>query len=158
MMQICEAMTREVIWVGPDLNLAEAARTMKAFGVGALPVCVGSRLVGIITDRDLAIRATAEGRDPLQTLVSDVMTTEAVCCFESEPLSAAALLMRRWRIRRVLVVDQFGALTGILTLTDVALNSREPGLAADILSAILRPSPLSPLRDPQEAEGRRPHQ
>lgn len=137
-MQVFEAMTREVIWISPDITLAEAARAMKAFDVGALPVCAGSRLVGIITDRDLAIRATAEGRDPLQTLVSDVMTLEAVCCFETEPLSTAAHLMRRWQIRRVLVVDRMGALAGILTLTDIALNSREPRLAGDILSAILK--------------------
>lgn len=140
-MQIHDAMTREVIWISPDATLAEAAGTMKAFDVGALPVCAGARLVGIVTDRDLAVRATAEGRDPLQTLVSDVMTTEAVCCFEMEPLSTAAHLMRRWQIRRVLVVDHLGALSGILTLTDLALNSREPALAPEILSSILRPLP-----------------
>jgi signal-transduction protein with cAMP-binding, CBS, and nucleotidyltransferase domain len=66
------------------------------------------------------------------------MTLEAVCCFETEPLSTAAHLMRRWQIRRVLVVDRMGALAGILTLTDIALNSREPRLAGDILSAILK--------------------
>jgi CBS domain-containing protein len=140
-MQVHEAMTREVIWISPDVTLAEAARTMKAFDVGALPVCAGARLVGIITDRDLAIRATAEGRDPVQTLVSDVMTMEAVCCFEAEPLVTAAHLMRRWQIRRIVVVDHLGALAGILTLTDLALNSREPGLAPLVLSSILRPSP-----------------
>lgn len=151
-MQVHEAMTREVIWISPDITLSEAAGTMKAFEVGALPVCAGSRLVGIITDRDLAIRATAEGRDPLQTLVSDVMTTEAVFCLENEPLATAAHLMRRWQIRRVLVVDHQGALSGILTLTDLVLNSREPGLAAEVLSSIL--PPLSSRRPDQNLTAR----
>jgi len=143
-MLVFEAMTRDVIWISPELTLAEAARTMKAFDVGSLPVCAGARLVGILTDRDLAVRATAEGRDPLQTTVSDVMTTEAVCCFETDPVSTAAQLMQRWRIRRVLVVDPHGALSGILTLADLALKTGELEAAGSVLLEILQPKAVRP--------------
>jgi CBS domain-containing protein len=83
-MQIKQAMTRGVEVVRPDDTLQEAARKMKSLDVGALPVCDGDRLVGMITDRDIIVRATAEGRDPRTT-----MTAEVVYVYEDEEGTAA---------------------------------------------------------------------
>ena len=71
-MHVSDAMTRDVVSVGPEATLTEAARTMKAFDIGPLPVCEGDQLLGMVTDRDITVRATAEGRDPMQTAVSSI--------------------------------------------------------------------------------------
>jgi CBS domain-containing protein len=88
--KVFEVMTSRVVTVAPDAPLALAARLMKEADVGPLPVCEGRRVVGILTDRDITVRATADGRDPNTTRVDEVMTPEAVCCLESDDVQRAA--------------------------------------------------------------------
>jgi CBS domain-containing protein len=138
-MQVSQAMTQEVVSVTPGMTLTEAARAMKTFDIGPLPVCVGDRLVGMLTDRDITIRATAEGRDPMQTPVSDVMTPEVVCCLETDDVGTAAKLMQRAQLRRLLVVDRHGKLKGIVSLADLSLKTGDDKLVGETVEKVSEP-------------------
>jgi CBS domain-containing protein len=138
-MQLREIMTRDVEVVRPDATLFEAAKTMQTHDVGSVPVCDGARLQGMLTDRDIAIRAVAEGRDPFTTLVRDVMTSEVIYGKEKQEVSEAAELMEREQIRRLVVLDDDKNLVGIVSLGDVATQSRNRKLSGETLEAISRP-------------------
>jgi CBS domain-containing protein len=92
-MQLKDIMSREVEVIHPNATIAEAAQQMEAFDVGPLPVCDRERLVGMLTDRDITVRATAAGRDPRMTPVRDVMTSEVLYCIEDQDAEEAATLM-----------------------------------------------------------------
>ena len=91
-MKVQQIMTRDVECIQPDRTLQEAASRMKALDVGALPVCGNNRLEGMITDRDIVVRAVAEGRDPRQEKVGEAMTRELACCAEDQEVEEAAPL------------------------------------------------------------------
>jgi len=138
-MKVRQVMTTDVITVEPEATLTEAARRMRGLDVGPLPVADGGRLVGMLTDRDIAVRATAEGRDPRNTPVSDVMTRDVVCCFEDDDVLQAARAMAQYRKRRLVVVDAAGRVVGIVSLGDLALRARSE-LVGEALEAISQPS------------------
>jgi CBS domain-containing protein len=138
-MQVFEAMTPDVISVTADTTLMDAARIMKNLDIGPLPVCLGNRLLGMVTDRDITVRATAEGLDPCQTPVRDVMTPEAVCCHESDDVRAAAQMMQAAQLRRLLVVDEDGLLVGIVSLADIVLHTGDEWLAGKTLEKVSEP-------------------
>src|SRR5690242_2022236 len=98
-MWIRDIMTRDVECVGPDDTLQEAALKMKELDVGPMPVCDHDRIAGMLTDRDITIRAVAEGRDPRSTRVRDVMTRDVVACCEDDAVEEAARLMQERQIR-----------------------------------------------------------
>jgi CBS domain-containing protein len=123
--EVREVMTADVVSIPPELTLQDAASIMKTLGVAALPVSDGERLIGVITDRDITLRAIAEGLDPRTTDVGDVMTAEVVCCHEDDEVQRAARLMQREQLRRLLVVDAGGRLVGIVSLGDVKREARE---------------------------------
>lgn len=135
-MQAFEAMTPDVVRVTPEVTLMEAARTMKDLDIGPLPVCEGNRLLGMITDRDITVRATALGRDPRHTPVSDVMTPEVVCCHEADDIRAAAKMMQETQLRRLLVVNDDGRLVGIVSLGDLVLQTGDEKLAGQTLEKV----------------------
>ena len=138
-MKVRQVMTTDVITVEPEATLTEAARRMRGLDVGPLPVADRGRLVGMLTDRDIAVRATAEGRDPRNTRVSDVMTRDVVCCFEDDDVLQAARAMAQYRKRRLVVVDAAGRVVGIVSLGDLALRARNE-LVGEALEAISQPS------------------
>jgi len=146
-MQIKDVMTRGVEVVRPDETLQQAARKMKSIDVGPLPVCDGDRLVGMITDRDIIVRATAEGRDPKTTPVKEAMTPGVVYVFEDQDIEEAALLMRQRQIRRLVVLDNNKRLVGILSLGDLAEDSGDDQLSGDVLEGVSEPS--EPARRPR---------
>ena len=88
-MKVFEAMTPDVVTVAPDASLTTAARLMRESDIGPLPVCEGRRVIGMLTDRDITVRAIAEGRDPNQTRVAEVMTPEVVCCQDGDDVQRA---------------------------------------------------------------------
>jgi CBS domain-containing protein len=137
-MRASEVMTRDVVTVRPDAMVREAARMMDDLNVGALPVCDGRRLVGIITDRDIVLRSTADGMRPDATPVHVVMTGEVCWCFENDPVDKIEDTMARRQIRRMPVVDQDKHLVGMITLGDLATD-RAPG-AGEALRRISEPS------------------
>jgi CBS domain-containing protein len=135
-----EIMTREVEVVHPEATLWEAAQRMSALDVGMLPVCSGDQLVGMLTDRDITVRATAEGRDPKTTRVHEVMTPEVIYVFEDEDISDAAQIMTEQQIRRLVVLNQSKQLIGIISLGDLAVHTGDTHQAGQTLEGVSEPS------------------
>lgn len=125
-----DAMTHQIETVGADQPVQHAARIMRDANVGILPVREHGRLVGMITDRDITVRATARGFDAGKTPVREVMTPDAIYCFEDEPLVEAARLMAHHAVRRLAVLDRNLDLVGILSRDDLlALSRTDAGVA-----------------------------
>jgi len=139
-MLISEIMTRNVQTIPPNSTLREAARMMRDLDVGGLPVCDGDRLVGFITDRDIVVRAIAEGEDPDTCRIADVMTAEVVWCYEDADVEEAGRLMEERQVRRLAVVDRNKRLVGILSLGDLAVEVEDEDFAGEILEQVSEPS------------------
>jgi CBS domain-containing protein len=122
-MQLKEIMTTDVEVVRPESSVTEAAKKMRSLDVGALPVCDGPRLLGMVTDRDITIRATAEARDPDKTLVRDCMSPEVIYCFEDQSPQEAERIMEEKQIRRLPVLTREKQLAGVVALGDLATKS-----------------------------------
>ena len=137
-MRVADVMTRDVAVVSPQASVREAARRMDRLNVGALPVCDGARLVGIVTDRDITVRCTAAGAPPDRRRVCEVMTDDVRWCFEDDPLEEVEQEMAEVQIRRMPVVDGRKRLVGMLSLGDLAAV-RAPG-TEDTLRSISEPS------------------
>jgi CBS domain-containing protein len=136
MMLVKFIMTLDVEWVSPDVSIQQAARLMKALDVGSIPVCgAGGAIVGMLTDRDLTIRATAEGRDPNTTMVRDVMTRNAVYCYEDQDVDDAIKLMEALQVRRLLVLNRGDQLAGIVSLGDLAVRANK-NKAGEVLKEV----------------------
>jgi len=140
MMQIREIMTPRVEVIHPDATIEEAAEKMKRLDVGPLPVCDGERLVGMLTDRDITVRATSEGRDPRTTRVRDIMTEEVFFCFDDQDVREAAEIMQRAQIRRLPVVNRDKRLVGIVALGDLAVHTGDEELAGEVLEEVSEPA------------------
>jgi CBS domain-containing protein len=136
-MIVRDIMSAGVETVGPNDTLEVAARKMRERGIGALPVCEDGRPIGMLTDRDIVVRSTADGGDPRQARVRQAMTTQVVTCCDMDELEKAAATMRRHAVRRTLVLDAVERLVGIVSVDDVALRS--PGLAGEILEHAREP-------------------
>jgi CBS domain-containing protein len=139
-MQVYEVMTPDVEVIHPDATLKEAATKMSQLDIGPLPVCDGERLVGMLTDRDITIRATAQGCDPDTTKVRDMMTSEVVYCFEDQDVETAAQMMEMRQIRRVPVLDRDKRLVGIVSLGDLSVETGDRELAGKTLEGISEPA------------------
>jgi CBS domain-containing protein len=137
-MNVCDCMTRDVSVVSPNDTLQQAAKIMGQIDAGILPVAENDRLVGMITDRDIAIRAVGEGKDPVQTRVRDVMTTEVRYVYEDDAISDAADNMAELQVRRLPVISREKRLVGIISLGDIARED-EPRQAGEALQGIARP-------------------
>lgn len=124
MKKISEVMTSEVQVVRPDDTLQDAAAMMAEQDVGALPVCDGARLQGMITDRDIAVRAVANGRDA-DTPVREVMSEDVIWCSEDDDTQEVLGRMGERQIRRIPVVDANRNLVGIVSLGDLAIEDEE---------------------------------
>ena len=136
-------MTRGVETTPPDATIAEVARRMRDLDVGSLPVTDGNRLLGIVTDRDLSVRATAAAKDPNSTHVREVMSPEIAWVFDDEPADAAARVMRERQIRRLPVLDRSDRLVGVVSLADLATDLGDDKLKGETLEEISQPSGAS---------------
>jgi CBS domain-containing protein len=139
-MQLQTIMTRDVQAIPPNMSLRDAARTMKALNVGALPVCQNDKLIGLITDRDITVRAVAATQDAPSCPVSDVMTPNLICCYEDDDVEKAAQRMEDAQIRRLPVIDHNHRLVGIVSLGDLATRSHDGKLSSEVLEQVSRPS------------------
>ena len=120
-MQVKEVMTRGVQCARPTDNLAVAAAKMRDLDVGPLPVCGDhDRLVGMLTDRDITVRAVAEGQDPKATRVSEVMTPNIIYVFEDQDVKDVAKLMREKDVRRMLILNADKRLVGVVSIGDIS--------------------------------------
>jgi len=141
-MLVRHAMTRGVETIGPDETLQAAARVMRMRDVGMLVVVERGRIAGLVTDRDLVVRGVAEGRDPGWSPVRVAMTPLAVTCGEDDALGEAARLMEGHAVRRLVVLDGAGELTGVLSVDDLAELDRP--LAARVLDRTSSPERAAP--------------
>jgi len=144
-----QLMTPNVEVTHPGATLQEAAQQMKRLNVGALPVCEADRLVGMITDRDLTVRATAAGSDPTKARVGQVMTPQVITCGEEENVMHAGAIMDRHQIRRLPILSRSGQLVGIFTLGDLAVRAAQEELAGQMELAGLVLQHISTPSEPQ---------
>jgi CBS domain-containing protein len=122
MMKVSEVMTRDVTTVTPDQTAREAASFMLSEDAGSMPVSDGDRLIGMITDRDIAVRGVAKGYGP-ETPVSELMTSDIICAREDDDVEEVAAKMSSAQVRRMPVVDRDDRLCGIVSLGDLARES-----------------------------------
>ena len=135
-MRVSEAMSHDVRVANPDQTIRDAARMMSEIDAGVLPVGENDRLVGMITDRDIAVRAVAQDKPP-STKVRDVMSREVLYCYDDQDLDEVAVNMGDEQVRRMPVVNRDKRLVGIISLGDLAqtANAKTAGRAvADISS------------------------
>ncbi|MGI8423561.1 MAG: CBS domain-containing protein [Chloroflexota bacterium] len=114
---------------------------MREIDIGSLPVCAGKQLLGMVTDRDITVRAVADSRNPLLTKVSEVMTADVAHVYEDQDVNEAASLMTERQIRRLVVLDREGSLAGILSLGDIAVETGDAKLSGAVLEQISAPDP-----------------
>ena len=136
--KVADVMTAHVRVIGPDDTVQQAAQLMRDQNIGALPVSDGDRLVGMLTDRDMALRLVADGRDPARTKVREVMTPDLRYVFEDEDLAHAAENMAEQNVRRLPVVNRDKRLVGVLSLGDLAANGNQRWLAGRALADALQ--------------------
>ncbi|MEW6271576.1 MAG: CBS domain-containing protein [Thermodesulfobacteriota bacterium] len=139
-MQVRELMTADVDVVRPDDTIRDAAMRMRSLDVGAIPVCDGERLAGMLTDRDITIRAVAESRDPAGTPVRDVMTPDIVFVLEDQDIDEAARLMEERQVRRLPVLNSQKRLVGIVSLGDLAVGTRDTERVGHTLEEVSAPA------------------
>lgn len=120
MRPVSEIMTHQVIIISPQDNVQHAAQMMREWNIGSLPVCEGKKLIGMITDRDITIRSTADGRAPQEVSVREVMTDDALWCYEDQSVGAVLQQMGDEQIRRIPVLDRNQQLIGMVSLGDIA--------------------------------------
>lgn len=138
-MQVKDEMTSKIEVINPGMSVKDASRKMRDLNIGVLPVCENNRLVGIITDRDITIRLTAEAKDPGATKIKEVMTSKVEWCFEDDEVEKIAEKMESKKIRRLPVISHDKKLVGMLSLGDLALRgSRET--ACEVLEKVSMPA------------------
>jgi len=136
-MKVSNCMTQSVRIAGPDQTLRDAARAMASLDAGALPVSENDRLVGMITDRDIAVRGVAEGKGP-DARIREVMSTDVKYCFDDEEADDVLRNMSDLKVRRLPVVNRDKWLVGIISLGDLAMNG-EAAQAGEALGGISQP-------------------
>jgi CBS domain-containing protein len=130
-MRVADVMTRDVRLIEPTQTIRDAALLMAEMDAGIMPVREGDRLVGMITDRDIAVRAVAQGRGP-DTAVREVMTDEVLYCFEDDDTAAVERNMADIQVRRLPVLTRDKRLVGILSLGDLAMNDKAAKVGAAV--------------------------
>jgi CBS domain-containing protein len=139
-MRVRDVMTRNVKSVAPEDAIQTAARKMRDLDIGPLPVCDHDHLAGLVTDRDIPIRATADGKDPTRSTVREVMTPDVVYCFEDQDVKDAADALAAHQIRRLIVLNVDEALAGIVSMADLAVDAGRAARPAERLRQVCEPA------------------
>jgi len=134
-MKVKEMMHKGVEWVSPDTPVATLAKKMLQHDVGALPVGENDRLIGMVTDRDIAMRGIAKGKDISKLTAKDVMTKNVIWCRDSENVDDAAHIMEQKRIRRLPVIDDHKRMVGMLSLGDIS-HAASQRISAEVTKAV----------------------
>jgi CBS domain-containing protein len=134
-MKVSEIMHKGVEWVSPDTPVTTLARKMQQHDVGALPVGENDRLVGMVTDRDIAVRGLADGKDISRLTARDIMTRGVIWCRASDTAAHAAQLMEAKQVRRLPVIDDNKRMVGMLALGDIS-HATSHRIAAEIVKAV----------------------
>jgi CBS domain-containing protein len=142
-MKLSEIMTPDVEVVSPNDTLQDAARKMRDRDVGLLPVCDGEKLIGMLSDRDITIRAIAEGMHPTDKVGRDLATYPVIYCYEDEDVQDAAKVMKKNQIRRLAILRRKDKqLVGMVATADLAMNADDK-LSGDVLQKVSEPVNMS---------------
>ena len=146
-MKLSEIMTREVEIIQPDDTLHTAAQKMRDRDIGFLPVCDGESLMGVLSDRDITIRALANGMDINVMLGRDLMTTPAIYCFDDQDVTEAAKIMEENQIRRLVVLNRDDKrLVGVISLGDLARKGITD-ISGRVLQRVSKPENQEPAKN-----------
>lgn len=135
-MLVKEVMTKKPFYLNPHTTLQKAATEMSKHDCGIVPIGDGERLLGMVTDRDIALRAVAQGWDPTHTELKDIMSTHVRYCFEDDDIAKAINSMSENHIRRLVVLNKNKRLTGMISISDIATKGKDPQLLAKLLKAV----------------------
>lgn len=138
-MQLRDVMTRPPQYVSPTTPIGEAASVMRAKDIGMLLVADNDRLLGTVTDRDIVIRGIAEGLDPRIAKTRDVMTKDALYCFDDQDTQDAAQLMEEKQVRRLAILDRDKKLVGVVSLGDLAVRTNDEELSGEVMKHVASP-------------------
>jgi CBS domain-containing protein len=134
-MKVKNAMHKNAEWVSPETPIAQIAKKMKDLDIGSLPVGENDRLIGMVTDRDIACRGVADGRDVSNVTARDVMSKGIVYCNDTEDLDDAVRLMETKKIRRLPVIDEKKRMVGMLSLGDVS-HAASHEMSGEVIAAV----------------------
>ncbi len=132
-LHVHDVMTRHAETIDAQASLVAASQKMRSLGVGMLPVRFGDEIIGVVTDRDITVRATAEGQDPSQVTVRQIASSDFARCYEHNTIAEAVSTMEQKQVRNLLVLDSDDRLAGILSIEDVAARAGDGRLAGRIL-------------------------
>ena len=142
-MKLKEIMTSDVEVIYPDDTLQTAAQKMRDRDIGFLPVCDGDRLIGVLSDRDVIVRALADGMDSSAIVGRDLITSPAIYCFDDQNLEEAAKLMHDNQIRRLVILSRDDKrMVGVISLGDLAVHVDDK-LSGDVLQSISEPESIN---------------
>lgn len=135
-MQVKDIMSKHPDALSDDMTLKQAAEEMQKHDFGFLPVKHNGQIVGVVTDRDLVIRALAKGQDPNKTQLKDTMTNKILFCHEEDDLNTAAQMMCDKQIHRLAVYDKKNQFTGVISIGDIARKAKDNTLLAKLTESI----------------------
>ncbi len=138
-MQVQEIMTKSFEMINASAKITEAAQKMKSMNIGVLPVTEGNKIIGVITDRDMVVRAIAEDKEVGKVDVKDIMSPEIARCMAEDNVDEAAKIMKEKQVRRLIVLDNKNTPVGIVSLGDIAAKAHSEQLAGQTLDAISQP-------------------
>ncbi|MEC9374399.1 MAG: CBS domain-containing protein [Planctomycetota bacterium] len=135
-MKLADLMTPNVRSVSPDDSVHTAAKTMRDHDVGCLPVVKDKQVVGLLTDRDVTIRAVADARDPKSSTVREIMSTDPACLHDDDDADKAERLMKQRKFRRIIVLDRKDSPCGVVSLGDLATHNLARDDVAQVLESV----------------------
>lgn len=141
-MELKDIMTKHVHVVSPATTIREAARKMRDLDTGILPVCDEKAIIGLLTDRDIVVRAIADDTDP-DSAVTEAMTGDVVCMYEDDDVEEAAQVMEDKQIRRLIVLNRNQELAGIVSLADLSREVGDEELSGEVLKSVSEPTGTS---------------
>jgi len=134
-MKVKDAMHKGVTWVAPDTTIAELAAKMRDEGIGSIPIGENDKLVGMVTDRDIAIKAFADGKDPASLTARELMSGPILYCRSDEDIEDAVRIMEDHQVRRLPVIDGNKRMVGILSLGDIA-SSTDRAFSGEVMQMV----------------------
>jgi CBS domain-containing protein len=142
-MELKDIMTKQVQVVSSGTTIREASQKMRDLDTGFLPVCDDQAIIGLLTDRDIVVRALAEGKEA-ESAVTDAMTGNVVCMYEDDDVEEAAQMMEEKQIRRLIVLNRNQELAGIVSLADLSREVGDEGLSGEVLKNVSESTGASP--------------
>ena len=139
-MKVKQIMTSPAETVETDTTIIEAAQKMRLYNIGSLPVCQDNTIIGMLTDRDIAVRAVAQGKDISETTADEIMTPMVFYCFEDDDVQRAAMIMEEQAVRRLVVLTGESLPAGIVSLADISVKVPDEHLCWEVLERVSEPA------------------